>query len=97
MAVFSEYVPVTVEKDTAFQTVMMHYAVADPGLQIRGGGGGGGSGGSYSDSEIRGERSQKNVFSALRASVWFKTKREARPPGPLPWIRQCYSRTCILP
>ena len=94
MAVFSEYVPVTVEEDTAFQTLMMHYAVADPDLQIRGGGG---SGGSYSDSEIRGERSQKNVFSALRASVWFKTKREARPPGPLPWIRQCYSRTCILP
>ena len=43
MAVFSEYVPVTVEKDTAFQTVMMHYAVADPGLQIRGGGGGAGA------------------------------------------------------
>ena len=41
MAVFSEYVPVTVEKDTAFPTLMMHYAVADPDLQIKGGGGGG--------------------------------------------------------
>ena len=40
MAVFSEYVPVTVEKDTAFPTLMMHYAVADPDLQIKGGGGG---------------------------------------------------------
>ena len=72
MAVFSEYVPVTAEKDTAFQTLMMHYAVADPDLQIRGG--------SYSDSEIRGEQSQKNVFSALQTSVWSKTKGEARAP-----------------
>ena len=38
MVVFSEHVPVTVEKDTAFPTLMMHYAVADPDLLIRGGG-----------------------------------------------------------
>ena len=42
--------------------------MADPDLQIRGGGGG------HPDPEIRvGERSQKN-FPSLRASVWFKNK-----------------------
>ena len=39
--------------------------------QRRGGGGGGGAG-------------LKNFFSALRASVWSKNKREAGLPGPLP-------------
>ena len=47
MAVFSEHVPVTVKKDTAFQTLMMHYAVADPDPQIK-------EGGSHSDPEISG-------------------------------------------
>ena len=55
---------------------MMHYAVTDPDLQIRGEGGGG----SHSDPEIRGGGLEKNIFSALRASVWSKTKGEARAP-----------------
>ena len=37
---------------------------------------------------------KKNFFSALRASIWSKTKgggggRGAGPPRPLPWIRHC--------
>ena len=44
-------------------------AVADPDLQIREAGGG------HPYTEIRGEAGlQKNFFSALRASVWSKTK-----------------------
>ena len=59
--------------------------VPDPDLEIRGGrqssrplgkGGGGGGG-----------RSPENIFLALRASVWSKTKGGGGPPGPLPWIR----------
>ena len=41
--------------------------VADPDLQIRGGGG-------HPDPDIKGGRSQKNFFSALRTSVWSKNK-----------------------
>ena len=56
---------------------MIHYAVADPDLQIRGRGGG-----SHPDPEIRGGGSglKKKFFSALRASVWSKTKGEAGVP-----------------
>ena len=59
--------------------------MADPHLQIKGGGGG------HPDPEIRGEERDQKIFSALWASVWSKNKwAEARPPGPpvpLPWIR----------
>ena len=51
-------------------------AVADQDLQIKGGEGGRG----HPDTEIiGGARSQKNFF-ALRASVWFNNKGEARAP-----------------
>ena len=50
--------------------------VTHPDLQTRGEPG-------HPDPEIRGGRSQKNVFSAVRASVWSKNK------GALPWIRHC--------
>ena len=53
--------------------------MADPELQIRGGGGG------HPDPEIRGG-SPKKFFSALWASFWLKNKGGAGPPGPLPWI-----------
>ena len=43
--------------------------MADPELQIRWGAGGGGEG-----------RSEKNFFSAPRASVWFKNKETAWVP-----------------
>ena len=53
---------------------MMHYTVKDPDLQI-------GRGGNHPDPEIKGGgRSQKKSFSALRASVWSKTKGEAGDP-----------------
>ena len=45
----------------------------DPDLEIRDGGG----------------QSPKKIFSALRASVWSKTKGRLGPLGPLPWIRHC--------
>ena len=85
MVVFSEHVPVTVEKDTAFPTLMMHYAVADPDLLIRGGGGGGGGvgrppkrgggggggRGSHSDPKIggRGAVSKKYFFGPSGLSL----------------------------
>ena len=61
-------------------------AVADPDLQVRGGGGG------HPDPEIMGGGGglQTNFFSALRASVWSKNKGmpgPPGPPGPFPWIR----------
>ena len=46
----------------------MYKAVADPDLQIRGGGG------SHPDPEFRGGPGLKEFFSALRASVWSKNK-----------------------
>ena len=54
--------------------------MADPHLQIKGGGG------SHPNSEIReGDRSQKQFFSALRASFWSKNKGGgAGPPAPFP-------------
>ena len=50
--------------------------VADPDLQIRGGGGG----------------VSKKFFSALHGLIWSKNKGgpgPPGPPGPLPWIRHC--------
>ena len=44
--------------------------MADPELQIRGGGRGGG----HPDPEISGGWSPKNFFAALRASVWSTNK-----------------------
>ena len=42
--------------------------MADPELQIKGGGGG------HPDTEINGGWSPKNFFAALRASVWSTNK-----------------------
>ena len=53
--------------------------MADPDLQIKGGPG-------FTYPEIRGGAGLKIFFSALWASVWSKNK-EARAPGPLPYIR----------
>ena len=56
-------------------------SVADPDIQIRGGGGG-----CQPDPEIRGggARSPKKFYSALRASVWSKNKgRSGGEPPPL--------------
>ena len=47
--------------------VIISCPLADPDLQIRGGGR---VGCGHLDPEIRGARSQKKFFSALRASVW---------------------------
>ena len=47
--------------------------VADPDLQIRGGGGG----------------VSKKFFSGLHGLIWSKNKGGPGPPGPLPWIRHC--------
>ena len=55
--------------------------MADPDLQIRGGGGG------HPDPETTGERSQKKIFLALWASFWTKNMGGggvAGPPGPSP-------------
>ena len=43
---------------------------------------GGGGGRRHPDPEIGGERSSKNFFSTLRASVWSKNKEAPAPPGP---------------
>ena len=54
--------------------------MADPDLQIKGGGGGG-----QPDPEIRGGPAAENFFSALWASFWSKKKGGAPgPPGPSP-------------
>ena len=63
-------------------------AVADPDLQIRGGGGGGGA---YPDPEISGGGGtggclKKIFFSVHWASVWSKNKGVPGAPGSLPWI-----------
>ena len=48
-------------------------------------GGGGRVGGGHLDPEIRGARSQKKLFSALRASVWSKNRGGGgRPPWASP-------------
>ena len=45
----------------------VYISLADPDLQIRGGGG-------HSDPEIRGEGGLKFFFTAFRGSVWCKNK-----------------------
>ena len=55
-------------------------AVADPDLQIRGGGGGEGG---HPDPKIRGAV-LKNFFSTFQASVWSKNNGGARAPAPGP-------------
>ena len=52
-------------------------AVVDPDLQITGGR-------SSSPSKKGGGQSPKNVFSALRASVWSNNEGGGWVPGPLP-------------
>ena len=54
----------------------VYISVADPDLQIRGGGGGG-----HSDPEIRGEGGLKIFFTAFRGSVWSKNKGGGRVPA----------------
>ena len=57
--------------------ILITYTVADPDLQIKGGLG-------HPD-PVRGRAILKNLFLALRASVWYKKKiRGAGPPGPFP-------------
>ena len=46
-----------------------------------------GGGGGHPHPGIREGWSQKKLFSALRASVWSKSKRGTGPSRPLPWIR----------
>ena len=52
--------------------------VPDPDLEIRWGRS------AHPDPYIRGERSLKKFFSALRASVWSKNRRGRPPRGPSP-------------
>ena len=74
---------------------MIHYAVADPDLQIKGGGG------SHPDPEIKGGGGlQKKIFGpSNRASVWSKTKGEVWAPrrGPYPGSATAIVEACILP
>ena len=55
-----------------------YHSVPDPDLEIRGGGRGGG----HPDPDVRGV--SKELFSALRASVYSKNK------GGPPWIYHCH-------
>ena len=50
---------------------------ADPDLQVGGGAG-------HPDPELEGGGSQKNFFSAPRASIWSKNKGGPGSPMPLP-------------
>ena len=59
--------------------------VADPDLQIRGGGGGG-----QPDPEIRGGPAEKKMLSALRASFSSKNKGGPSPLGPSPGSATAY-------
>ena len=62
-------------------SIVLLTAMADPDLQIRGGGG-------HPDPEIRGV---KSIFFGLQASFWSKNKGVgAGPSGPLHWIRHRY-------
>ena len=56
------------------------YPAPDPDLEIRGGTG-------HPVPGIRGGRSPKQFFSALKASVWSKIRGAG---APLPWVRNCY-------
>ena len=58
--------------------------VADPDLQMRGGGRNG-----HPDPEIRRGTISKKKISAIRVSVWSKNK-AGGTPRPLPWISQLY-------
>ena len=51
--------------------------LADPDLQIRGGGGP-----DHRDPEIRGGGVSKKIFLALQASVWSKNKGDRPPLAP---------------
>ena len=66
--------------------------MADPDLQIRGGGGEA----SHPDPEKRGAQSQKKIFPALRAS--FRSKiRQGGPLGPSPGAAtREKGRECLL-
>ena len=55
--------------------------VADPDFLMRGGGGGGGGGSKKPGEMGGGGLSQKEVFSALWASVWSKNKVGGPSPG----------------
>ena len=73
------FVPWEVLGGKLFRIVSVDKAVADPDLKIRGLGGRGE--GRSSRPWDKGEaRSQKNFFSAFRASVWSKIKGVAPPP-----------------
>ena len=74
---------------------MMHHTVKDPDLQIRGGERGGA--GSHSDPEIK-WGGLKKIFCRPFDGPQFGLKLRGRPgpPGPLPWVRLCYSRSLYL-
>ena len=76
---------------------MMHHTVKDPDLQIRGGEGGAGGAGSHSDPEIK-WGGLKKIFCRPFDGPQFGLKLRGRPgpPGPLPWVRHCYSRSLYL-
>ena len=73
--------------------VIISCPLADPDLQIRGGGEVGGRG--HLDPEIRGPGLKKKFFSALRGSVWSRNKGKGRAPwaSPLdpPLMSLCFS------
>ena len=75
---------------------MMHYTVKDSDLQIRWGGGVV-LGESHSDPEIKWGRLKK-IFCRPFDGPQFGLKLRGRlgPPGPLPWVRHCYSRSLYL-
>ena len=71
--------------DQACSVKMAGYAVADPDLQI-----GGGGGASHPDFEIRGGSGlQKQIFRPFGPHFALSIRGgEGGPPGPLPWIRR---------
>ena len=67
-------------KAAVFQVIGIRHIVADPYLQMGGGGGRGKPG--HPDPEIGGRRSQKNFFGPFGPQFGLKIRR-GRPPGPL--------------